>query len=257
VTFELVKIGGSCIAKDVGAVAEALPAGKLLVVHGYGAALRRLLAEAGVERREFVSASGVRSHFTGEAELHASLLAAHAEGQRLAAALAQWGRSARAVLGHRGFFRGERKRALRYLEGGIMRVHRGDRSGRFREVVLETIEKELAQSDVLLLGATLEDAETKEPLVCDADAIAAGVAVSARLSRYTILSDVDGFMVDGVVVAQVSQAGMNELVSKAHGGMSKKLRAIAAALSGGVAEVVLRNGLLPAAPEKGTRFSCA
>jgi acetylglutamate/LysW-gamma-L-alpha-aminoadipate kinase len=254
--FELVKVGGSCIVKDPAAAAAAVSAGdKVVVVHGYGASARRLLAEIGVQRREFVSPSGAHSHFTGEPELYAALLAAWSDGQRLVEALIARGRRARGVLGHRGILRGERKKAIRYKEQGALRVRKDDLSGKVTEVDVAAIDSHLRDVDVLVIGAMLLDAEAG-PVVCDADAVASAVAVAARAARYTVLTDVDGFLVDGAVLGEVALASMEALLPHARGGMSKKLRYIASSLEGGVGEVHLRNAFVAqGSPEpRGTRF---
>ncbi len=243
-TFAILKVGGSCLAKDSGAVARNLAAlpGKCVLVHGYSVLAREILAERGIERRKFVSASGVASHFTGEAELAASLLAATLEGARLAQALTSLGLRPRAMLGHRGLFFGERKRAIRYRDGGALRVVRDDLSGKVSRAEIAAFERELETTDLLIVGSTIWDAESG-PLVADADSVASLLARSMSAKRYDILSDVDGFAVDGRVLERVHVSEMETLFPHALGGMSKKLRYILEALEGGVTSVILRNGL--------------
>ena len=256
--FSLVKVGGSCIAKGVERVAAKVAAigGKVVVIHGYSIRAREILAGVGVARREFVSSSGVHSHFTGDAELGAALLAASVEGVRLRDASAANGRAATAVLGHRGLLGGERKRALRYYVGKDLRVHRDDLSGKIAAVDLARVAERLATSDVLVVGALLSD-PAAGPRVCEADAVASSFARAAELASYDIYSDVDGFVVDGAVLPEVSLARLEQLRAAATGGMSKKLRYIAEALEGGVRRVHLTNGLADGgASEKGTAFTC-
>jgi len=251
----LLKIGGSCLGEANDALSANLAIrgdGKTIIVHGYSRTLRSLLEHAGVSRYRFMSASGTPSHLTGEAELYASLLAAKLDNERLSSAVQLCGLRAHGVLGHDRLLIGARKQRVRFYEGTVLKTVTDDHSGRFIGVDREALDHILASCDVLVVGALLLDPQDG-PVVADADAVAAGLAVALGLSRYVVFSDVPGFAVSGTVVGEIPRSRIGYYATHATGGMVKKLRYIEQALANRVDEVYLcSTKTLP--DSYGTRF---
>ncbi len=82
----------------------------------------------------------------------------------------------------------------------------------------------------------------------NADAMAVACAVGFRAERLLFLTDVNGVRgAEGVVLSELSLDRSEQLISGgvATGGMQAKLRSAAAALQGGVPEVMISPGQAP------------
>lgn len=242
----VVKIGGSCIAQDaqrtVGQAASLVRSRPCVYVHGYGPELRTLLSVLGVERKTFVSASGVPSHFTTEEVAILSELAAVRVRSKLAACFGAIGVPILAVPSFvDGLVLGARKDRIRYNDCGVMRIYNSDCSGKVIHVSVDKMEQALEQHGNLLLSPVLRD-EQQRTMVVDGDHLAFELGIALRVRSMYLLSDNAGVLVEGKTVQTMCQSSIPELTTYTSGGMTRKLKYVQHALRGGIAEVLLLQG---------------
>jgi acetylglutamate kinase len=215
----VVKIGGALLEKPEAAVEKILLARQeqLAVVHGGGVQITRMLERMNV-KSQFID--GLR--VTDEVALAA--VAAALLGEVHTALVRALQRAGVAAVGVFGAIRAEKKEGPWGLVG--TRVN-ADRS------VLTPL---IASGKVPVLP-TLAIGEAGL-LNVNGDETAAGVALALEASELIFLTDVEGVLdADGSVIERVPPEVSLLDASFVTGGMKPKLRAVAAALSGGVSRV--------------------
>jgi len=81
-----------------------------------------------------------------------------------------------------------------------------------------------------------------EPLNVDGDRMAAKVASALKANTLILLTDVDGILLNGKLIDQLSTFEAKELQDKIGPGMSTKVYAAQEAVEGGVGEVIIASG---------------
>jgi|AVFP01.1.fsa_nt_gi acetylglutamate/LysW-gamma-L-alpha-aminoadipate kinase len=249
--IKLFKVGGRCLDKNGDSVAKQIAklaynvekeSETCVVVHGYSHALATILDSYSIKRLKFVTGSGMRSKFTTQAVLAASHFAASLTHERFLHNLCVNFSNAKGVMGFQGCLIGRRKNKIRYKENGVLKVFKDDWSGRIEEIHGRCLELRGQPNGVVLLTPLLAD-QYGGILVCDADHVAAQVAIYFGLSHYTIFSDTNGFRVHGKTVERIPVSRISEYMEHANGGMSKKIHYIAQALKQGVRKIHLLSGM--------------
>lgn len=260
-----VKIGGGAgldldaVCEDLALLAAERP---LLVVHGVSAAMNRLCAELGVEVQMLTSPGGHSSRYTPPALRDVYVRAAESENARLVAALRSQGVLASSFVGESVAIKAERKKAIRALMNGRVRMVRDDHSGRIRGVDEQPLQEALLAGLVPVLPPLADSADGM--LNVDGDRAGAAVAGALGAQTYLILSNVRGlyrnFPDEESLVAHVSAARLDEAASWAQGRMKRKVLAAQEALAVGVSTVIIGDGrsanpLQRALAGAGTRFT--
>ncbi len=254
--MKIIKIGGSCIDGNEALVAERTKAvaeaqdDTVIVVHGFGPRLRRMMSDANIARKTFRSASGVQSHFTDEVTLAMSHAAAALVQRDMAEALRAQGLSVASSLSHKPFVYGVRKK-LRYVEDGLVRSCSSDNAGTPSSFDLIAIQGLLDTHQILLVAPIMHGSDCAM-LSGDSDALAVDLALACSIEELVFLTDVDGFLLDGETVPEITTSGMPRYLDAAKGGMRKKLFYARKCVEAGVSRVVIRNLLRPPTPEKET-----
>jgi len=124
-SLDILKVGGSCLDRDLDAVADHIAAkmtdsAKLIVVHGFGPKLRAMLAQENIDRPTFISASGVPSHYTDETVMALSYAAAAVVQRKLLHKLASHALPAIGSFQMPALLSGQRK-TIRYRDGDTLR----------------------------------------------------------------------------------------------------------------------------------------
>lgn len=261
----VVKIGGGA-GLDLDAVCDDLAnvakERLLVVVHGVSAAMNRLCAEKGIEVQTLTSPSGHESRYTPPALRDVYVQAAEAENARIVSALRSRGVAASGFVGADVAIRAQRKKAIRALVKGRVRMVRDDHSGSIRDVDWDSLRNALAEGRVPVLPPM---ADSDDGLL-NVDGDRAGAAVAGALDAATllILSNVRGlyrdFPDEASFVAQVPITQLDEALSWAQGRMKRKVLAAQEALQQGVLEVIIGDGreqnpLQKALRNIGTRFT--
>lgn len=261
----VVKIGGGAgldldaVCDDLALLATERP---LLVVHGVSAAMNRLCAERGIEVQMLTSPSGHESRYTPPALRDVYVQAAESENVRIVSALCSRGVAATGFVGAEVAIRAQRKKAIRALVKGRVRMVRDDHSGRIRDVNWDSLRKALDEGRVPVLPPM---ADSDDGLLnVDGDRAGAAVAGALQAQTYLILSNVRGlyrnFPDEMSFVAQVPVSQMSEAAQWAQGRMKRKVLAAQEALEAGVPMVIIGDGraanpIKRALAGAGTRFT--
>lgn len=250
----VVKIGGaSGIAGDGLAglyddLARHLPRGSV-IVHGGSDGATRLSERLGIAPRFIESPDGQRSRFTGRAELEAFVMATALVNRSHVEALQARGLRAFGVSGlDGGLVRGARKDAVRAVESGKTVIVRDQWTGAPR-VVDGLLLDGLVALGLVPVVAPVMASERGEMLNTDADRLAAAIAVERRAELLVLLTNVPGLLADPCdprsLIEHITADALDGARSGVRGGMAKKLLAAQAALSGGVASVVIADARAP------------
>ena len=261
----IVKIGGGAglnqdaICADIARVAAERP---LLIVHGVSETMNRLCAERGIAVQMLTSPSGHSSRYTPPALRDVYVEASEAANAQLLAGLRARGVLASGFVGQAVAIRAERKRAIRAVVAGRVRMVRDDHSGKIQNVDAQPLLGALQAGRVPVLPP-LADSHAGL-LNVDGDRAGAAVAGALQARAYLILSNVRGlyrnFPDESSFVAQVPAAQLAEAANWAQGRMKRKVLAAQEALAADVPVVIIGDGragnpITRALAGAGTRFT--
>lgn len=243
----VVKLGGgegldmAAACNDLAAIAAERP---LVVVHGVSAAMNELCAEQGIEVQTLTSPSGHSSRYTPPALRDLYVCAAQQANDGIVAALDLRGVCARGFARDHVMLRAERKRAIRALMNGRVRMVRDDHSGTIREVDSSALNMAIKVEHVPILPPM---AQSDDGLLnVDGDRAAAAVAGAMGAASLVILSNVRGlyrdFPDENSFVSRVDLAEIEEALEWAQGRMKRKVLAAKEALTQGVERVIIADG---------------
>jgi len=217
----VIKIGGALLENPEGAAARILEAGadRFTVIHGGGVQITRMLDRMGVQSH-FIDGLRVTDEVTLQAVAAALLGEVHTA---LAAALQRAGVPAVGVV---GVIRAERKQGPWGLVGTNLKADGAVLKSLMDQQRVPVVPT-LAFGDASLLNV-------------NGDETAAAAALAVGAERLIFLTDVEGVRsADGTVISHAPDAASLADAPFVTGGMKPKLRAVAAALAGGVARVTV------------------
>ena len=261
----VVKIGGgegldlSATCDDLAQIANKH---SLVVVHGVSATMNQICQEQGVEVQALTSPSGHSSRYTPPPVRDIYARASTTANEQVVAALHERGVRAYALLGSDLAITAERKKAIRAVVNGRIRVVRDDCTGSIRSVNESAMLSLLVQGQVPVLPPMAVSADGY--LNIDGDRAGAAVASALAADTLVILSNVKGlyrsFPDESSIVADVPRAQMQVAEQWALGRMKRKVIAAREALDGGVRRVIIADGrdadpVTRALAGAGTRFT--
>ena len=248
----VVKLGGgagldmAAACSDLAGIAAARP---LVVVHGVSAAMNQLCAERGIEVQTLQSPSGHSSRYTPPAVRDVYVAAARAVNDSLVAALDLRGVCARGYSRDFVALNAERKKAIRALVKGRLRMVRDDHSGAIRGVDAAALREAIKTEHIPVLPPMANSADGL--LNVDGDRAAAAVAGALGAETLVILSNVRGLYSDfpdeDSFVGAVDSTQMDDALDWAQGRMKRKVLAAQEALAQGVERVIIADGRQPQA----------
>lgn len=261
----VVKIGGGA-GLDLAATCEDLARiaqnRSLVVVHGVSAIMNQLCHDMGVRVESLTSPSGHSSRYTPPAVRDIYVRASESANDAVVSSLRQNCIDARGLVGDCVAIHAERKRAIRAVVNGRVRIVRDDHSGSISCVDSVRLLSLLEQDRVPVLPPM---AASRDGLLnVDGDRAGAAVASALGADNYVILSNVRGlyrdFPDETSFVSAVSQSEIDRALEWAQGRMKRKIVAASEALAGGVKQVIIADGRVPnpvarALAGAGTRFS--
>lgn len=260
----VVKLGGgagldlAAACDDLAAIARQRP---LVVVHGVSDAMNQLCGQLGIEVQTLVSPSGHSSRYTPPETRDVYVRAAEQANDRLVTELRRREVSAASFVGDKVVVRGGRKKAIRAVLNGRIRIVRDDHSGAIAGVDEAALREALAQGQVPVLPPMAASADGL--LNVDGDRAGAAVAGALGASALVILSNVRGlyrdFPNEDSFVDQVAFSQIDSALDWARGRMKRKVLAAREALTQGVAAVIIGDGRVSNPVSKalrgeGTRF---
>ncbi|HSF14143.1 MAG TPA: [LysW]-aminoadipate kinase [Vicinamibacteria bacterium] len=217
---------------------------RFVVVHGAHDEMDELSRRLGKPPRTLISESGHESRYTDRETLNIFLMVYCGKVNKTLVALChRLGINAVGLSGVDGaLFGGERKKALRVVEGARRLVVRDDLSGKIHSVNVDLLGL-LLDAGYVPLVCPPALSEEREPINVDGDRAAASLAVALEAERLVILSNVPGLLRDKndptSLIETISSERLDEEARYAEGRMKKKTLAAAEALRGGVKEVIL------------------
>ena len=246
----VVKLGGGAgldLPAACSDLAEIAAARSLVVVHGVSAAMNRLCDERGIQVQSLTSPSGHSSRYTPPALRDVYVSAARQVNEGIVAALDLRGVCARGLSGDDVVLWAERKRAIRALVNGRVRMVRDDCSGAIRRVDAAKLADAIKVEHVPVLPPM---ANSDEGLLnIDGDRAAAAVAGALGAGSLVILSNVRGlyrdFPDEGSFVKEVAMTELDDALDWAQGRMKRKVLAAREALTQGVERVIIADGRAP------------
>lgn len=260
----VVKIGGG-VGLDLPATCDdlAVIAGQraLAVVHGVSAIMDQMCRDLGIEVQSLTSPSGHSSRYTPPALRDIYVRAADTANQRVVSALRQRGVNAAGMSGDDVAIAGARKRAIRAVVKGRVRIVRDDCSGSIQSVRHDVLQTALDQAQVPVLPPMARGEDGL--LNVDGDRAGAAAAVALAADTLVILSNVKGlyrdFPDESSFVPAVPRSQIDSAEAWARGRMKRKVLAAREALDGGLSQVIIADGRVPqpvsrALAGAGTRF---
>lgn len=243
----VVKLGGgegldlvaSC--DDLAQIATQRP---LVVVHGVSAIMNQMCIDLGVEVQSLTSPSGHSSRYTNPEVRDIFVRASELANERVISALRQRGVNATGITGDDIAVKGTRKKAIRAVVNGRVRVVRDDYSGSIHDVSTDKLISLLEQGQVPVIPpmAMSEDGL----LNVDGDRASAAVAGALNAEELLILSNVRGlyrnFPDEDSFVNEVPHSQLDTALGWAKGRMKRKVLGAQEALEGGVNRVIIGDG---------------
>jgi acetylglutamate/LysW-gamma-L-alpha-aminoadipate kinase len=246
----VVKVGGSILEtvppEIVSDIKKVLGENnQLVLVHGGGKGVTAIASKLGKEQKFVFSPTGFRSRYTDKETMEIFTMVMVGQiNKKLVSALQTQQIPVVGISGLDGYLlRAERKKRLIVVdENGRKRVIDGGYTGKVNQVNGSLL-KLLLDNGYVPLVSPVAVSEENEPLNVDADRTAANIAGELKADKLVLLTDVDGLMLDGKLVPQLSAEDVESKLKKIGGGMITKVYAAQEALKNGVGEVVICSGV--------------
>jgi len=247
----VVKLGGSILEREtpkpfIDDVKTLYGLGhKLVLIHGGGRIVSEVSRRMGKEPRFIVSPKGFRSRYTDEEDIQIySMVMAGRVNKSIVLALLSEGLPAVGISGiDGGTVKAKRKKELLIVdERGRRRIIDGDYSGKIEKVNPNLINL-LLKEKYLPIVSPIALGEGYELLNVDGDRLAAYVAGALKADLLILFTDVDGVVIDGKVVNELTYTEAKEMFPRIGHGMTTKVYAALEALEMGVKEVKISSGL--------------
>lgn len=243
----VIKIGGSLgteVQSLVKEIAEISKGEKVIVVHGGSYETTEISNKLGKETRFVTSVSGFRSRYTDfETVQIMEMVMAGRINKELVRLLQKAGVNALGLSGADGkVLVAKRKESIKIIEDGKKKILKDDFTGKVESVNKDLI-KILLDRDYLPIICPLAISHEGDIVNTDGDRAAAAIA-SALSADLIIMTNVDGFLKDGKLVADLNILEIDESYKFAEGGMKKKLLAAKEAIENGSPSVIIAKGNL-------------
>ena len=220
---------------------------RLVLVHGGGKIVTNLAGRLGKEQIFVTSPQGFRSRYTDRETMEIYVMGmAGIANKGLVSALAGHGIPAVGISGLDGpLIRARRKKDLIIVdERGRKKRIDGGYTGTIVEVDPK-LPKALLDGGFLPVVAPLAIGEGSELLNVDGDRAAAQIAGAMGADVLVLLTDVEGLILDGELVAKLSKDEAEAILGKVGPGMITKVHAAIQAIERGVGKVVIGSGQEP------------
>jgi acetylglutamate/LysW-gamma-L-alpha-aminoadipate kinase len=243
----VVKVGGSAgidyaaLCEDVAALWQ--EGKRLILVHGGSAETNRVAERLGHPPRFVTSPSGFTSRFTDRETLDIfEMVYCGKVNKGLVECLQRLGVNAVGLSGIDGrIFEGRHKDSVRSVEGGKVKILRGDHTGTVERVNVGLLELLLVNGYLPVLtppGISFEGTAIN----IDGDRAAAALAVAIKAEALLLLSNVPGllrdFPIEGSLIREIPADHVEDYLEVAQDRMKKKVLGAAEAVRGGVKRVI-------------------
>jgi acetylglutamate/LysW-gamma-L-alpha-aminoadipate kinase len=242
----VVKIGGGEGTDLSKLVADLEGMRDIVMVHGGSDEMNKLSEQLGRPPKFVTSPSGHTSRVTDEETLDLiRMVYSGLVNKRLVEMLRKNNINAIGLSGiDGGLITGRRKDAIKYIDGGKVKVLRGDNTGTVESINIQLM-KLLTGAGYLPVITIPIEAEDHGALNADADRVAASIAAALEADVLVLLTNKAGLLrkVDDPdsIVENVSRHSIDSAMDIAKGRMKKKVLAAKEAISAGVGKVVISN----------------
>ena len=245
----VVKVGGSILKEVppeiVSDIKNVLSEHQLVLIHGGGKGVTEIASKLGKEQKFVFSPTGFRSRYTDKETMEIfTMVMAGKINKKLVSALQKQEIPVVGLSGLDGYLlQAERKKRLIIMnEQGRKQVIDGGYTGKV-QIVNSSLLKLLIDNGYVPLVSPVAVSEEFEPLNVDADRTAANIAGALKADKLVLLTDVEGLMLNGKLVKQLSVEDVESKLKKIGGGMITKVFAAQEALKNGVGEVIICSGI--------------
>ncbi len=253
----VIKVGGSLFDQDLSNLYDDIAVltsegNQVILVHGGGPQINRILEDKGAEPKYIVSASGMKSRLTDEVTRDAAIMALGGlVNKHIVAALIARGVKAFGFTGVDGaILPAHRKDKIVSMDPvtGKRVVIRNDYSGKIDPdgVKTDLIGIILGAGYTPVIGALAID-DDGAILNTDGDRAAATVCKATGGDFFVSATDVPGVLKDITkqdVIPSIPAENLDTMMEKVEGGMKKKIFAVKEAVSLGIKKVVITSGLV-------------
>jgi acetylglutamate/LysW-gamma-L-alpha-aminoadipate kinase len=245
----VVKVGGSeginyrAVAKDAAALWKS--GLKLILVHGGSSETNKIAEALGHPPQFLTHPGGLTSRLTDRKTLEIfEMVYCGLVNKRIVELLQKEGVNAVGLSGLDGrIFEGKRKDAVKYVENGKIKIHRGDYTGSVEKVntALLTTLMDASYLPVLTPPAVSYEGDA---INTDGDTAAGLLATAMKAQALLLLSNIPGLLADfpdeSSLIREIPAARVNDpqYMSVAQGRMKKKVLGAVEAVQGGVGRVV-------------------
>ena len=216
----------------------------VIIVHGGGKEVTKVCEQLGKEPKFVTSPSGIKSRYTDKETVEIfTMVMSGRINKTIVRMLQQNGINAMGLSGVDGkIIQADRKKKLLIInEKGRKQAIDGGYTGKISNVN-DSLIKSLLKLGITPVIAPIALSEESEFLNVDGDRAAAYVAAKVQSEKVLFITNVDGLMMDGKLVKNLTLSEAKEMRPKIGPGMEKKILAATEALDMGVKEALIANG---------------
>ena len=245
----VVKAGGRALMQNRDKILDsiALRANRgIIFVHGGGDIVSEYSKRMGIEPKFVTSPQGIRSRYTDENEMDVyNMVMSGKLNKEIVSYLEKRGVRTVGISGvDAGVLKAERKKKIVVVdERGRKRIIDGGYTGTIISVNEELPRLLVEQGYVVVISPVALGTEG-ELLNVDGDQAAAAIARALRAEVLVILTDVEGLILDGQLIREITPREARELLPKIGAGMNRKVMLAAEAVEAGVERCIICSGLV-------------
>ena len=242
----VVKIGGGAgldIAETCADIAEIAQSRPTIIVHGVSERMAQLSAQRQIPVEMLTSPTGHTSRYTPPAVRDLFVEAAQQVNEMIIQHLARYNRPADGLITPI-VIRGTRKRAIRSVQDGRVRIIRDDYTGSIETIDTEPIIATLQRGAIAVIPPIADSPDGL--LNVDGDRGAAAVAGAMDAAQLLIMTNVRGLYRDypdeTSFISHVPRQQLDIAMQWAQGRMKRKILSVHEAMDSGVSQVIISDG---------------
>nr|KJR72304.1 MAG: acetylglutamate kinase [Vulcanisaeta sp. AZ3] len=246
----VVKVGGSVIKRGVDNLVREMPTlinngHKIVLIHGGGYFINELMERMGLKPRIMTSPSGVTFRYTDLETLRIYVMGMMYINKELVSRLQGAGVKAIGLSGiDAGLLRARKRESVIIIdERGRERVIDGGYTGKIESINADFMHRLLDENLIPVIAPIAMDIKSGGPLNVDGDQVLETLAYSLNPDFVIILTDVNGVLINGNIIAKVTSEEARELFKnpEVRGGMKRKVYTAAQLANKGM-HVIISNG---------------